>query len=399
MKHKQIIELVVCVVLGSAATLGCQEPSCEGSSAPKNQENLSMANKTVANEQAATNVQRNGGLVRLNDVPMAGGDGNGYVRGLETLLVHAGAPVDYNRLMGWSGTAFIFQADREHRWEGKLDAGWWPLDPWGLKLHREFLSRAAGFELKVIGPFYDSHKWPESKDERREFYMKHIHADVVREIDAGRPVLSTFFPAHAIWSYVITGYNNTLAANTPPIWGCCARETESKNVTYADDWPWAVMVLGERTDPMDPDVADLTALRNAVSLAHDQSGPAEAPWADRRFTGQKAWAAWASLLRNADEAVDDHAHGNVRNCLIRNRTAAVAYVQSVADRREGQAAEELRAAAATYTKVLEQLQLLDFGGVRGDMEKRRQLADALERLAALEREAIAHIERAVDAMK
>ncbi|MCL2701676.1 MAG: hypothetical protein FWE88_08285 [Phycisphaerae bacterium] len=330
---------------------------------------------------------------------MAGGDGNGYVRGLETLLVHAGAPVDYNRLMGLSGTAFIFQADSEHRWEGKVDAGWWPLDPWGLKLYREFLSRAVGFELKEVGPFYDSQHWPASRDDRRDFYIKQIHADVVRQIDAGHPVLSTFFPAHAIWAYVITGYDHGLATDKPPIWGRCARETELKNCNYADDWPWAVLVIGKRTDPMDADAADLTALRHAVALAHDQAGPTEAPWAGRRFTGQKAWTAWAALLRNEDEAVDDHAHWNVRNGLIRNRTAAVAYVQRVAQRREGQAAEALRAVAAAYENVLEPINRLDFSGISTDAAKRRQQADAVDIIAALEKEAITHLQRAIDALK
>ena len=56
-------------------------------------------------------------------VPAATGSGNGYVRGLETLLVCEGASVNCERLMGLSGMAFILQADTEHRWEGNVDAG------------------------------------------------------------------------------------------------------------------------------------------------------------------------------------------------------------------------------------------------------------------------------------
>ena len=69
------------------------------------------------------NAQREEGRVRLGNVPAATGSGNGYVRGLETLLVCEGVSVNYERLMGLSGMAFILQADTEHRWEGKVDAG------------------------------------------------------------------------------------------------------------------------------------------------------------------------------------------------------------------------------------------------------------------------------------
>ena len=64
-----------------------------------------------------------------------------------------------------------------------------------------------------------------------------------------------------------------------------------------------------------------------------------------------------------------------------------------------QAAEELRAAASTYEKALEQLKLLDFKDVSDDEERRRQLADKVDHIAKLEEEAIVHIERAIDAME
>ena len=100
-----------------------------------------------------------------------------------------------------------------------------------------------------------------------------------------------------------------------------------------------------------------------------------------------------------EEATESRHHWNVRGNLNWNRTAAVAYVRSVAERRDGQAAEELRAAAATYEKVLEQVKLLDPKGVSDDAEKRRQLADNVDHIAKLEQEAIVHVERAIDAME
>ncbi|MCC7146619.1 MAG: hypothetical protein IT443_09250 [Phycisphaeraceae bacterium] len=345
-----------------------------------------------------TNVQREEGRVRIDDVPNAKGEGNGYIRGLETLLAHAGTPTSYERLMGLSGLAFILQVDTEDRWEGKVDAGWWPLDPWGLKLHRDFLSRAVGYELKEVGSFYDSDKWPKSKDDIRDSYRKLIHPDVVRQIDAGRPVLVTFCPSDADFGFVITGYDRDTAADRPPVWGRCAVDTQGK-YGYSADWPFGVIMVGKRLDPMDPNQADLTALRQAVALAHDQAGPTEPRWHQRRFTGQKAYAAWAALLRNVEEPIEDMHHANVRRSLLDNRRAAVAYLRSVAEHRKGQAAEELRAAAAAYQKVLEQVKLFDPAGVSNNAEKRRQLADHVDHLAKLEQAAITHVERALDALK
>ncbi len=352
----------------------------------------------ILSAHAQDNVQREEGRVRITNVPAAGGGGNGYVRGLQTLLNCAGAPVSYERLMGLSGMAFIFQVDTEHRWEGKVDAGWWPLDPWGLKLHREFLSRAVGYELKGAGPFFDSHRWPMSANECRDTYLKQMHPDVVRQIDAGRPALTPFSPSKADFGYVITGYDRDMTADRPPIWGRSATDTKG-SYGYCADWPFGVIMLGRQLTPMDVDEADLMALRQAIALARDQAGPAEAPWRDRRFTGGKAWVAWAALLRNEAEPTESRHHGNVRGNLINNRTAAVAYLQSVAERRGGRAAEELRGAANAYAKVLKQVRLLDAKDLSGNAEKRRRLADHVDLIAKLEQEAVAHLEQAVDAMK
>ena len=98
-------------------------------------------------EQMAEGVRSEGGKVWIENVPLAKGDGNGHVRGLETILAHAGTPVAYERLMGLSGMAFIAQADTGHRWQGTLDVGWWPLDEWGFSLRLYFLGRAIGRDL------------------------------------------------------------------------------------------------------------------------------------------------------------------------------------------------------------------------------------------------------------
>lgn len=331
------------------------------------------------------NVQREGDRVWIDDVPPGKGEGNGYIRGLETLLAHAGTPSPYERLMGLSGLAFITQVDAEHRWQGKVDAGWWPLDPWGLELRREFLGRATGYEIAQLG-------WPSMEREAKdttppEFYRRHVEPHVKRSIDAGRPVLGVWCD----FGFVITGYDR--ATDRPPIWGRCARSSESRQDRGAH-WPGGLLMLGRRIEPMDRDAADVAALRHAVALARDQAGPIEERWRHRRFTGQKAYAAWAAFLRNMDEPTVDRHHANVKGNLLGNRRAAVAYLRSVADRRKGQAAEDLRQAGASYEKVLKLAAQIKPKGLSSNPEVRRKLADLVDRIAAAELEATKHLERA-----
>ena len=331
-------------------------------------------------EQMAPGVRSEGGKVWIEDVPLAKGDGNGHVRGLETILAHAGTPVAYERLMGLSGMAFIAQADTGHRWEGTLDVGWWPLDEWGLSMRLDFLGRAVGRDLKEFTA-------PAGKP--AETYRAHFEPLVKRSIDAGKPLLTP-----TDFGFVIIGYDDE--PEQPPVLGRCARET-SAEMSRIEGWPWALFVLGERTTPMDTDAADVTALQYAVDLAHDRAGPHDPRWRDRRFTGRKAFAAWAALLRNLDEPVEDRHHVNMRLNLQWNRTAAVTYLRDVASRRDGEAAEALRKAAASYESVLDQLSQINSGGLAGDPEARRRLADQVDLIAATELEAAGHIQAALAA--
>jgi hypothetical protein len=299
--------------------------------------------------------------------------------------------------MGLSGVAFILQADVGHRWDGKIDAGWWPLDPWGLKLHREFLSRAIGRELVEVGCFYDSHEWPRSPDEKRDLYLMRMHKRVMQEVNSGRPVLMTFAPTESNFGYIITGYDTSIVHDRPPVWGRCATDTEGR-YGYSVDWPLGVLLVGDRLAPMDDDEADIAALRQALTLARDEAGPHEEEWRDRRFTGRKAWSAWSKLLRNTDEPTESRHHWNVRGNLIANRTAAVAYLQAVADRRDGRVAEELHAAATAYEKELDRLRAFRPGNLN-DVERRHALAEEVDRMAALEREAVLHMEQALAAIE
>ena len=129
-----------------------------------------------------------------------------------------------------------------------------------------------------------------------------------------------------------------------------------------------------------------------------RQGRIDPRWRDRRFTGQKAFAAWAALLRNAGETVEDRHHANMIGNLRWNRTAAVAYLREVAGRRSGEAAAALRDATASYESVLAQLSQMSSSGLAGGMEARRRLADQVDRIAAAELQAAGHVERALRAL-
>lgn len=342
----------------------------------------------VAETRPAGTVRREGGRVWIDRVPPAAGNGNGYVRGLESILAHAGTPVAYERLMGLSGVAFIAQADVEHMWDGKVDVGWWPLDPWGLQLRRAFLGRAIGYTLREVGWITCTPaEFRALRDRLPEVYREHIEPQVKRSIDAGQPVLAT-----CDFGFVITGYD--AAADEPPVLGRCGRETESKQVRI-EHWPIGLLTLDPGPAPLAMDTADVAALQHAVALAHDRGGPHEAQWRDRRFTGQKAFAAWASLLRDMNQPIEDRHHANMTLNLRFNRTAAVTYLRDVADRRGGRAAELLRQAAASYEAVLKHLSQIRTKGLSGSPTARQGLADLVSRIAGSERDAAQHMEEAL----
>jgi RimJ/RimL family protein N-acetyltransferase len=340
---------------------------------------------------AAMTVRREGDKVWVECLPPAPGPGNGYLRGLESILAQQGTPVSYDRLMALSGLAFITQADSAHRWEGKVDVGWWPLDVWGLMLRLEFVGRAIGHELNPAGAIgFTAEQFLQIRDELPAWYRRQIEPQVKRSIDAGCPVL-----AFTDFGYVITGYDD--AAAQPPVFGRCGCDTKPGQ-GRCGEWPSGVLVLGKRTPPIDARAADIAALRYAVALAHDQAGPFEPEWRSRRFTGQKAYAAWAALLRNPAEPVEDRHHANMQFRLMDNRQSAVRYLNNLAVREHGEAADALRQAADAYAKVLELLSQVEPAGLAGSHDQRRGLAELVDRVAVEELQAAAHLQRVTVAM-
>jgi len=344
-------------------------------------------------EQAVTAllVRRQGGKVWIPDVPPAPAEGNGYLRGLESMLAQQGAPVSYDRLMALSGMAFITQADSAHRWDGKVDVGWWPLDVWGLDLRREFLGLAVGYELRAVGAVNSTaEQFLALRDQLPTWYRSQLEPHVRSSIDAGRPLL-----AIADFGTLITGYDG--ATDKPPLFGRCARATDPEQARFTH-WPWGLLVLAQRTPPMETDAADMAALRHALALVRDQAGPFAPEWRDRRFTGQKAYAAWAAVLRDTAGPVEDRHHANMKYRLIDNRQSAIRFLDGVADRLGGEAAAPLRQAAAIYGEVVGLLAQIDCDGLAARPDQRLATADLVERVADRELNAATYMERGITLM-
>jgi len=253
-------------------------------------------------------------------------------------------------------------------------------------LHRR--RHAVGYELNEVGELsLTAEQFQRISDNLPAWFRQHLEPRVRQSINAGRPVLAV-----SDFGFVITGYDS--ATDQPPIWGRCARTTTGE-ISRCADWPWGIIVLGEPTDAMDAGAADIAALRYALSLIRDQAGPFEPQWRDRRFTGQKAFAAWAALLRNMNEPVEDRHHANMRVRLIEQRTAAVAYLRDVASRQPNRTADALRQAAMKYENVIDQLNAMNTDGLSERIEARRALADEIDRIAAIELQAAQLMEKAI----
>jgi hypothetical protein len=258
-------------------------------------------------------------------------------------------------------------------------------------LRRAFLDQAIGYELNPVGAFdLTVEQFVDLRDRLPAWYRERVHPHVRQSIDAGQPVL-----ALSDFGYVITGYDG--AVDQPPVFGRCGCDTQGRQ-DRAREWPWAALILGRRSEPLATRVADLAALRYAVALARDQAGPFELPWRNRRFTGQKAFAAWAALLRNAAEPVEDRHHANMKLRLSDSRQAAVRYLDDLAGGQTGAAAAALRAAADAYRRSLELLGQVQPEGLAVSQDGRHAVADLVDRVAAQELEAAVALEKAVTAM-
>jgi len=116
------------------------------------------------------NVQREGDRVFIEGVAPGGSRrGDPFGQAVAMVLTYAGHPTDYETVMGDSGIAFVMQASRVApligpdgkkvgdapkdlgKVVGRRDVGWWPLASECAPTYVEFVGRAAGRKLRVLG--------------------------------------------------------------------------------------------------------------------------------------------------------------------------------------------------------------------------------------------------------
>lgn len=309
-------------------------------------------------------------------------DPNWFGAGLSFAVKQIGVEADYHTLMGDLGTAFIMQAsDRSPVNQGALDAGWWPLDPVGLRIFMAFAGRVHGFQAE----FASSGSGAVDATAYRERFVSRIAA----ELRARRPCLG-FIPC----LNVITGLN----PETGALLRVCPGTT-----TMPDSWetdpdarPWELVFLAPRTSPAIPrPEADRQALRHALALMRDEIA---LPWG--YCSGAKAFAIWAAALRDREHLGQHYWHYNVVRCLLQSRRAAVVYLEAMASRWPEGAARHLRAAVGHYQAVIAACAEADTSEIALTRpgEGRETLARLAERIAGLEVQAATALEQALAEM-
>ena len=319
-------------------------------------------------------------------------------------LTSAGHPTDWLTVMGDSGMAFVMQASEVvpligpdgkkagdapkdlGKVVGRRDVGWWPLASECEPTYIEFVGRVAGRELRVLG----SGDYPGPKGLAVRY--KKMRDDLVASIDNGRPVpvRGRCQCGGCFWS-VAVGYDK----DEPALWSICplaGPQTQAKRIAHH---PVFAIVLGEKIEKLDRRQADRQSLRHAVALARD-----EVKMPNDYLTGQRAYALWASELRQMDPPGQARWHANVRRGLTLRRRAAVAYLEAMSRRHDGPTRTHLLLAVDQYRKVLSVLKTADTSSEAMTSAKGREaLAKLAERLAGIEAKAALQLEQAANSIR
>ena len=312
-----------------------------------------------------------GDAMILPHPPPGVGPSNRLVAALGMALGYVGAPTDYETVSGDLGTAFIFQADAQHKPHDTkvkvLDMGWWPLDPWGVRLRLDFVSAVYGVPTREL---------PTALDEYRAdpalHYRKYHEADVISSLRAGRPVVAIVRD-----TYVLFGWDG----GNPPLLGQIACKGE-RALSRLEHFPYVVVVLGEPGDPMDRRQADAEALDFAVRLGRDEVDLSDLPG---KSTGRRSWDLWAEQLADTELCGPNFYHANVVLHLKQNRRAAAAYLRTMGGRHDPPAGDLLLRAAAEFDAVLARLQAADVSKeALGAAEGRQQLVSLIREMIDLE---------------
>jgi len=318
----------------------------------------------------------------LENVPGGKAHYDAFAGGLSIALSYSGIPTDYDTLMGDLGTAFILQAsDQAAKYEGALDAGWWPLAWDCLPALLEQVAPTLGVRVEWVGGEYNEYKTDPAK-----YYRDKLDGTVKASIASGRPVLEN----HRFWE-VVVGYDG----QELPLLSFCPRSPDGKQrIGRLTEHPVAVAVLGDAVPRLGRKKADLEALKRAVALGRDQI-----PMPNGYRTGQSAFALWAETLRDTKHLGQARWHANVVGHLGRHRRSAVAYLRAMAERHSEKTAWHLKAAADLYERGVSELNKADTSedALIKSTRGREALARLAERIAALELKAITEMEQALRA--
>ena len=348
----------------------------------------------------STNVRRDGDRVWIEGVPQGESKrGDPFGQSLSLALTYAGQPTDYETAMGDSGMAFIMQASKVAplygpdgkkvgdapkdlgKVVGRRDVGWWPLASECAPTYVEFVGRAAGRKLRVLGS--GDYPGPEGLVAR----YKTMHGELVASIEQGRPVVvSGRCPCGGCFWSVAVGYDK----GDPALWSLCPLGGSNTKAKRMDNYPVVAFVLGDKVEKMDRRLADREALRHAVALARDQ-----VKMPNDYLTGKGAYALWASELRQSDPPGEARWHANVVGNLSVRRRAAIAYLEAMSRRHDEPTRAFLLGAVEGYTEALDVLKTADTSRkAMTSADGREALAGLAERLASIEAEAASQLEQA-----
>ena len=255
-------------------------------------------------------------------------------------------------------------------------------------MRHDFTGKAFGWSVNKIECDIDAYRADAAK-----YYCEHFEPAVKEAIAAGKPAI-----AIQDGCFVVRGYDD----QEPPLlgnWSCSDEEEDIRIPGY----PWGLVVLGKKGEPMAPADVDREALRYAVALFRDDGThvttacPFERP--PTCFTGRRAFELWAKALRDTKNLGQARWHANMVFNLRINRRCAVAYLHAMAKRYPENVAKHLSAAAGLYQKELALLHTADTSKAALIVQPagREDLAKLVERLAETESDAVASIERALAA--
>ena len=327
---------------------------------------------------------------------------NQFVEALTVALHAMGEDMSYDQLMGWSGAAF-----RLHFWDKEFCPS--SADLLGGFNHAVPAGEAMGYSVETI-----------RCDDRDEPGQAELRSRIVASIDAGIPVMANSLMGHGSWG-VIAGYDDdgeTLL--------CRTYDDEDAGYTASTIWPWTVMFVEKIGERQTKEENRAQSLRNAVELARTESYERDG----RQTSGFAAYERWISELRDDDlfrAAEQDatfyfaEANGWIYLALLDARGSAERYLRNAALGADKPVAAHLLAAAEIYGEIHRKLldgqkhapapwQLPGESWTKaiphpeaGEAikqwtdEMRHSQASVLTECLALERQAIAEIEKALAA--